>query len=257
MKAAWMERTYLIDGCPFYTKHRKGAGEVTIVFEAGYGTSSETWTSLLADIDEEFGVFTYDRAGIGKSGRSRNKRTADHMVQELNALLLKAGVKPPYLVVSHSYGAIISRLWASRNRRDILGMVLLDPVSEDQETKVFPLLPEEMKAAYLKQFKLEGSHAEFLTSLRQIKHQQIHFGDMPLLILSSGERDEHLKHAHEQWVKLHRSMLDVSYQSGWIQAKNSSHAIHHDEPHIVHLAIYDVWCAVRQQMNAPAYQAVN
>ncbi|KXZ22982.1 hypothetical protein AXI59_09620 [Bacillus nakamurai] len=257
MNAAWMEKTYLIDGCPFYTKHRKGTSEVTIVFEAGYGTSSETWTSLITDLDEEFGVFTYDRAGIGKSGHSANRRTADHMVQELQSLLHKAGVKPPYLVVSHSYGTIISRLWASRNNRDIIGMVLLDPASEDQEHKVLPLLPEEMKAAYLKQFMLEGSHADFRTSLRQIKQQQLHLGDMPLLILSSGERNERLKTAHQQWIKLHRNLLAFSHQSGWIQATNSSHAIHHDEPHIVHLAIYDVWCAARQKMNAPAYQAVN
>ncbi|AKL85065.1 alpha/beta fold hydrolase [Bacillus atrophaeus] len=257
MNTAMEEKTYTVDGCPFHTKHRKGTSDVTVVFEAGYGTSSETWNPLLANIDEELGIFTYDRAGLGKSGRSAHSRTADRMVKELKALLHRAGVKPPYLVVSHSYGAIISRLWASQNRRDIIGMVLLDPASEDQENNVLPFMPEDMQAAYYRQFILEGSHAEFLTSLRQIKKQQIHLGDMPLLILSSGERNERLKKAHKEWQKLHSSILSLSNQSGWIQAENSSHDIHHDEPHIVHLALYDVWCAARQQMGAPVYQAVN
>lgn len=68
MNSAWIEKTYKIDGCSLHTQHRRGSSGVTIVFEAGYGTSSETWKPLMADIDDEFGIFTYDRAGIGKSG---------------------------------------------------------------------------------------------------------------------------------------------------------------------------------------------
>ncbi|MCI4170624.1 alpha/beta hydrolase, partial [Bacillus spizizenii] len=77
MTAAWKEKTYTNDGCAFHTQHRRGSSGVTIVFEAVYGTSSETWEPLMADIDDEFGNFTYDRAGIGKSGQSSAKRKAE------------------------------------------------------------------------------------------------------------------------------------------------------------------------------------
>ncbi|WP_316274313.1 alpha/beta fold hydrolase [Bacillus halotolerans] len=256
MNAAWIERTYTVDGCEFHTKHRKGFSGVTIVFEAGYGTSSETWKPLTADIDDEFGIFTYDRAGIGKSGQSKTERTADQKVRELESLLKAAGISPPYLAVSHSYGSVISSLWACKNRQDIIGMVLLDPALGDYGTGGFTFIPEEMHTAYRKQMMLEETHADFSKSLRQFKQQQVHLGNMPLIVLSSGERTEKFASAEEDWRNLHSSILSLSDQSGWIQAKNSSHNIHHDEPHIVHLAIYDVWCAACQQA-APIYQAVN
>lgn len=253
MKSAWMEKTYTIDGCAFHTQHRKGSSGVTIVFEAGYGTSSETWKPLMADIDDEFGIFTYDRAGIGKSGQSRAKRTADQQVKELESLLKAADVKPPYLAVSHSYGAVITSLWACKNKYDIIGMVLLDPALGDCAS--FTFIPEEMHKSHTRKMMLEGTHAEFSKSLQELKKRQVHLGNMPLLVLSSGERTEKFA-AEQEWQNLHSSILSLSNQSGWIQAKNSSHNIHHDEPHIVHLAIYDVWCAACQQA-APLYQAVN
>ena len=75
-------------------------------------------------------------AGLGNSGPSSSKRTADQMVKELKALLAAAGVKPPYLFVAHSFGAVIARLFASRYSDEVIGMVLLDPACEDQEEKV-------------------------------------------------------------------------------------------------------------------------
>lgn len=68
----------------------------------------------MADIDDEFGIFTYDRAGIGKSGQSNTKRTAEQQVKELRVCLKQRDVKPPYLAVSHSYGAVITGLWACK-----------------------------------------------------------------------------------------------------------------------------------------------
>ncbi|MBG9767633.1 alpha/beta fold hydrolase [Bacillus vallismortis] len=253
MSSAWMEKTYTIDGCAFHTKFRRGSSGVTIVFEAGYGTSSETWNPLIADIDDEFGIFTYDRAGIGKSGRSSAKRTADQKVKELESLLHAADVKPPYLAVSHSYGAIITGLWACKNKPDIIGMVLLDPALGDCANSSF--IPEEMHKADTSKMMTEGTHAEFLGSLQILKQRQVHLENMPLLVLSSGERTTQFT-TEQDWLNMHRSILTLSHQSGWIQAKNSSHNIHHDEPHIVHLAIYDVWCAACQQA-VPLFQAVN
>ncbi|MFN2745449.1 MULTISPECIES: alpha/beta fold hydrolase [Bacillus] len=241
-----MEKTYTVEGCRFHTKHRKGNSCATIIFEAGYGFSSDTWAPILPDIDEDLGLFAYDRAGLGKSGPSRKKRTADQMVKELIGLLDAAEVKPPYLFVAHSFGAVIARLFASRFPDDVVGMVLLDPACEDQERKVLPLLPEKAREDYFNQFSLEASHEEFEQSLNMLKQEEDHLGTIPLLVLSAGKRTPVMKKAHQEWLKLHSRLLSLSHQSGWIQAKNSSHLIHLDEPHIVQLAIYDVWYAAQQ-----------
>ncbi|MEC1355567.1 alpha/beta hydrolase [Bacillus sonorensis] len=256
MNPALTERTYTVEGCTFFTKHRKGKEDATIIFEAGYGFSSDTWQQILPDIDEELGLFVYDRAGLGKSGPTREKRTADQMAKELKALLQAAGVKPPYLFVAHSFGAVIARLFASRYSGDIIGLVLLDPACEHQEQTVLPLLPKEAQAEYFKQFSTEASHEEFIQSLYMMKQEQKHLGTVPLLVLSSGKCSPALEKAHHEWLKLHGSLLSLSQQSGWIKAKNSSHLIHHDEPHIVQLAIYDVWYAAQRQYGY-VYQTAN
>ncbi|MDA7027048.1 alpha/beta hydrolase [Bacillus sp. CLL-7-23] len=246
MNQGLTEQTYTVDGCTFYTKHRKGKKNATIIFEAGYATSSETWEPILHDIDEDLGLFVYDRAGLGNSQTSNKLRTADQMVKDLKALLHVGKVKPPYIIVAHSFGAIIARLFASLYSDDIIGLVLLDPACEEQEEKVLPLLPKEAQEDYFKQFSLETSHKLFQQSLYMLKQKQKHLGSTPLLIISSGNQKANLRKAHQEWLTLHNRLLSLSHQSGWIEAKNSSHMIHFDEPHIVQLAIYDVWYAAQQ-----------
>ncbi|MFS0656320.1 alpha/beta fold hydrolase [Bacillus sp. 179-C3.3 HS] len=254
MNSAIIERTYHINGHHFDTKHRQARRQATIIFEAGYGVSGDTWTSIARDIDPELGVFLYDRLGTGNSSKRPAGRTLHDLADDLDALLHKANIKPPYLIVAHSFGSLVSRLWANRRKKDVIGMVLLDPASEYQEDVILPLLSKEEHATYMEQFTGECTHRDFQQMLSTVKHVQTHYGMMPLLVLSSGK--SRLFHpAHEAWLMLHKRMLSLSSQSGWIQAQNSSHYIHHDEPHIVQLAIYDVWCAAKQPVSY--YQAAN
>ncbi|MGX9290089.1 alpha/beta fold hydrolase [Bacillus sp. A015] len=254
MNSVMIERTYHIDGHHFNTKHRQGKRQATIIFEAGYGISGDTWTNMARDIDPELGVFLYDRLGNGNSSESHEGRTLHDLADDLDALLKQANIQPPFLIVAHSFGSLISRLWASRRREDVIGMVLLDPASEEQEQIILPLLSKEERASYMAQFTAECTHEDFQQMLNTIKEEQTHYGMMPLLVISSGK--SRLFHpAHEAWLRLHKRMLTLSSQSGWIQAQNSSHYIHHDEPHIVQLAIYDVWCAAKQPVSY--YQTAN
>jgi pimeloyl-ACP methyl ester carboxylesterase len=54
-------------------------------------------------------------------------RTAGRIADELRVLLERAGEQPPYLLVGHSYGGLVMRIFASRYRADVAGMVLVDP----------------------------------------------------------------------------------------------------------------------------------
>ncbi|MGE6629417.1 alpha/beta fold hydrolase [Bacillus sp. NPDC077027] len=254
MNSVMIERTYHIQGHDFYTTYRKGYGGATIIFEAGYGTSSATWNQVIHDIDKELGVFLYDRLGNGKSSQDSINRDPHDLADDLDHLLAEAGIQPPFLIVAHSFGALVSRLWASRRPQDVIGMVLLDPASEEQEKIVLPLLSKHERDVYMNQFTTEFTHKDFQSILETVKREQKHFGMMPLLVISSG-KSRLFYPAHDAWLRLHKRLLSLSSQSGWIQAQNSSHFIHHDEPHIVQLAIYDVWCAAKQP--EALYQTAN
>jgi pimeloyl-ACP methyl ester carboxylesterase len=54
-------------------------------------------------------------------------RTAGRIADELRVLLDCGGVAPPYLLVGHSFGGLVMRIFAARFRRDTVGLVLVDP----------------------------------------------------------------------------------------------------------------------------------
>ena len=54
-------------------------------------------------------------------------RTAGRIAEELHVLLRTAGVPPPYVLVGHSFGGLVMRLFASRHQTDVAGLVLIEP----------------------------------------------------------------------------------------------------------------------------------
>ena len=69
----------------------------------------------------------YDRAGFGWSDSGPLPRTAGRMTDELHELLQRAGVPPPYLLVGHSFGGLVTRLFASRHHDQTAGLILIEP----------------------------------------------------------------------------------------------------------------------------------
>ena len=94
-------------------------------------------------------VCTYDRAGYGWSDRGPSPRNSERIVAELHTLLEKARVKPPFILVGHSFGGQNIRLYASKYPNEVAGLVLVDAVNHDvmpdtapigQVPKLFPFL---------------------------------------------------------------------------------------------------------------------
>jgi pimeloyl-ACP methyl ester carboxylesterase len=105
-----------------------GSGAPTVVFESGISASSISWTVLQPLIAKATTTVSYDRAGLGWSAPSRGRYGADRMLADLSALLEHLHVPPPFVLVGHSYGALLARLYAERNRQQVAGLVLIDPV---------------------------------------------------------------------------------------------------------------------------------
>jgi pimeloyl-ACP methyl ester carboxylesterase len=107
-----------------------GQGDITVLFESGMSDSLEVWGTIPDSVTKFARVFLYDRAGIGKSDTARLKRSVPNMVLELRSILKNQDIKPPYILVGHSLGGLITRYFASNYPEEVKGLLLLDPAPE-------------------------------------------------------------------------------------------------------------------------------
>jgi len=72
-------------------------------------------------------VCSYDRAGYGFSDPGPPPRHGAAIARDLDNALRAARLPGPYVVVGHSAGGIYAQLFAGRRRKEVVGLVLVDP----------------------------------------------------------------------------------------------------------------------------------
>ncbi len=107
-------------------------GSPTILLEAGLMSTVLSWNEVRNELVKSHRVVSYDRAGLGWSDAGPNPRTVERLVDELHSLLEKAAIRPPYVLVGHSFGGLTMPFFAARYPEEIVGMVLVDPVAPEE-----------------------------------------------------------------------------------------------------------------------------
>ena len=112
-----------------------GAGSPTVIFESGFEGTSMAWYKVAPLIAKSRRACAYDRAGSGFSDAGPLPRDGASIAKDLDQGLKAAGIGGPYVMVGHSAGGLYVRLFADRRPRDVVGMVLVDPSVEHQDTR--------------------------------------------------------------------------------------------------------------------------
>ena len=129
---------------------QRRVGQPAVILEAGAGEGLDNWKPVFAQIAAVAPVVAYDRRGIGQSAPDSEKQTLRRAAQSLHALLQKIDVRPPYILVGHSWGGLLTRAYIDQYAREVTGLLLLDALNpglrrEDQAK----LVPPEERAAVL------------------------------------------------------------------------------------------------------------
>jgi len=116
-----------------YSLHLNCSGNKgpTVVLIAGAGDFSFDWSLVQPKIGEFARVCSYDRAGFAWSDPGPTPRTMKQEAFELHLLLAAAGIKGPYLLVGHSLGGLIARVYFDQYPQEVAGIVLVDSTHED------------------------------------------------------------------------------------------------------------------------------
>jgi pimeloyl-ACP methyl ester carboxylesterase len=132
----------------------RGTGSPTVVLVSGLDAAADVWTSYQANPSlAVFGgvagfarVCAYDRPGTpvgdnltpSRSDPVPQPTTAQDAVRDLHALLRAAGEPGPYVLVGHSYGGLITRLYAGEYPSDVAGIVFVDAFAPEWQTAFTP-----------------------------------------------------------------------------------------------------------------------
>jgi pimeloyl-ACP methyl ester carboxylesterase len=85
-------------------------------------------------------VCSYDRAGILWSEPGPEPRDAKRIAEELHSLLTAASVAPPYVMVGHSLGGLLIRVYEQHFPGDVAGIVLVDSSHPEQFERYPPVV---------------------------------------------------------------------------------------------------------------------
>jgi pimeloyl-ACP methyl ester carboxylesterase len=100
-----------------------GTGSPTVVIlGAGF---SFNWGLVQPEVARFTQVCSYDHSGIGWSDDGP-KDSCSLRVSEVHAALKNAGIKGPYVLVGHSLGGLVARLYAGRYPDAVAGIVFVD-----------------------------------------------------------------------------------------------------------------------------------
>jgi len=119
-----------------------GSGDPAVILEAGISATSLNWRHIQQAVAGFTRAVAYDRGGLGWSDPCLTPRTPSDIARELRTLLRAAAIEPPYVLVGHSFGALIVRRYSLLYPGEVAGVVLVDPL---QPGEWAPLTPKQRR----------------------------------------------------------------------------------------------------------------
>jgi pimeloyl-ACP methyl ester carboxylesterase len=122
-------------------------GQPTVILEAGLLAMSVIWAWVQPEVAKTTRVVAYDRAGLGWSESNAQLPDARQMALTLHTALNQAKIDPTYILVGHSIGGQLVRVFADMYPDEVVGMILVDSSHPDQ-TMRSPAIAKEMKKLF-------------------------------------------------------------------------------------------------------------
>jgi hypothetical protein len=111
-----------------------GVGEPVVVFEMDQGESGAEALAYAGAVSARTRVCYYDRPNVygGYSDPVSGASASQDIVNDLAGVLRGAGLVSPYILAGKTFGAMNAALFAAQRSKDVVGLVLLDPLSPDR-----------------------------------------------------------------------------------------------------------------------------
>jgi pimeloyl-ACP methyl ester carboxylesterase len=223
----------------------EGRGPPNVILEAGFDGALEVWRKVQPEVAKFARVVSYSRAGIGKSEAGPEPRSAEQIATELHTALMKADVKPPYILVGHSAGALYTRVFAHKYPREVEGIVFVDPATEDfygwlekNHPEIWNALVEQSRQAPPG---IRGQLAALGKSLEQTR-QSWPLPEVPIVLLTATKPFPPVMSGENLavWSKMQDEFLRRLPNARHITTSESDHNVPANQPQLIVHAIKSV-----------------
>jgi len=257
----------------------QGAGSPTVVLISGTRGAHDDWTVLIGPtgpagarkpselaVFPQIGRFTrvcaYDRPGTTlfddrrtASTPVQQPTTAQQGVADLHALLIAAKEAGPYVLVGHSWGGLIARLFASTYPDEVSGLVLIDSASEFLMQSLTPAQWVTYVEATKKLIEANGLEAPDHERSLDLLHAAPRVRAMPVVVLTSDKRFDFGAGGAETWRawRTAQDRLAKLLNAKHVSDTNSGHTIQMEQPVLVIDAIREVVATVRSASHSPEH----
>ena len=225
-----------------------------MILEAGLDSGgTNTWSGFMPLLDDvPTRVCAYDRAGTGMSDarpKDAGTPTAALQAEELHGLLKGAKIEPPYVLVAHSYGGLVTRVFADRYREEVAGFVFED-VSTAWEIDLWPKWDDSPW--------IDGGQQVDIQATKEQVLKAAPLGGLPTIVLSQATYDQEgiPRWAAPIFERQQTRLAELGDNVIHLRADGTGHFIHDERPKVVVAAIRAVVSAARTDEPLPRCQAL-
>lgn len=217
-----------------------GQGSPTIVLLSGAGGALEGWHKLFPEIEKLGTVMSYDRPGVGGSGRPREAQMGTTAVLQLRALLREIGARPPFVLVGHSFGALHLNLFARVYPDETCGVLFIEATAPDDviNMKRYRSGLQRAVAGLLDRFSPPDPNDEVSNEEETVAEilEAPDFPPIPVTVLSGGKRLPRWMvsgAAQDERARNQAALVRLSPLGERVIAKGSTHFPQLTEPQVV------------------------
>lgn len=221
-----------------------GTGSPTVVVIPGLGSTAADWAHVDATIGATTRVCAVDRPGLGVSQPAAPgvPATVGRMAIEIATLLVNSGVRPPYVLVAHSFGGLVARAFVTRYADAVGGVLFVDASTLGELRSPYFRAVDWTEGG--RQVDISGSEPE-LAAARPL-------GSIPEIVLTRDATGA----LRQEWYPLQTALARASTDHLHVVVRHAGHVIQDDNPAIVVTAADVLVRAVRTHRRLRACRAV-
>ncbi len=238
-----------------------GSGRPTVLLEAGFGGDSSNWRDVQPQLGRITRTCAYDRAGLGNSVARPGTHDARTELGDLERLLGSARLRPPYVLVGHSYGGLLVRLFAHAHARETAGMVLVDSMGRDQTRRTLAVWPRSQLPAVRRTVRRGVTDHVDLAAGEALAARVRSLGDTRLVVITAGTHEAEWGRAPRPlarrldrlWTTLQDELAAMSPDGVHVVALRSDHPVQRADaqPGVVVAAVRAVVHSARDGARLP------